>query len=414
MSHPIATAEQHALERYALEITGHPIVREAHDRVRRHWLEQADPSPDMRSCFEASFEEVMFAAAIWSVNQDPLRPRVVTITRLAHRLGELRVPGTRWGIDNPDSVYRVIPISGSSRYEIRGRVAESRLPENYFTLWDKDFNTVDVLDGSQLELDADRRFVITVDADPAAGRPNHVRSSPTAHEFYIRDVLQDWAVDTPNELEVVRLGEPPVRPALTVDEQARLTADFMLRYADSTVRWNRQAYDKPANELDFRIDRDTDGALRNQIYILGHFALQDDEALVIDVNLGGARYFVAPITNCWGTTNEIETRTSSLNREQSESNADGTYTYVLSKRDPGVANWLDPCDLGEGILTLRWAEFAGGAPDPGASARSRVVPLAKLESEVPKETRWVTPEERREVGAARKIAYRRRLPEEEA
>ena len=32
------------------------------------------------------------------------------------------------------------------------------------------------------------------------------------------------------------------------DEQAELTAEFMLRYADSTLRWNQQAYEKPANE----------------------------------------------------------------------------------------------------------------------------------------------------------------------
>lgn len=409
MTHPIATSIQHAHERFAVELFDHPIVKEAFERVRKHWLEQARPSADMRSCFDKSFEEVMFAAAIWSANQDPLRPKVVTITRLEHHLGDLRIPGTRWGIDNPDSVYRVIPISGAQRYEIRGRVAESRLPENYFTLWDKDFNTVDVLNGSELVLDADRRFTISVDSDPASGRANHVRSNPSAHEFYIRDVLQDWAVDTPNELEIERLGPAPTTPALTLEEQARLTADFMLRYADSTVRWNRQAYDKPANELEFKIDRDTDGALRNQIYILGHFQLEDDQALVIDVDLGGARYFVAPITNCWGTTNEIEFRSSSLNRAQTHPNGDGTLTYVLSKHDPGVANWLDPCDLREGILTLRWAEFEAGKPNSSVGATSRVVPMDRLAAELPEETKWVSLEERRVIGERRAADYRRRL-----
>jgi len=30
-----------------------------------------------------------------------LLPKVIAITRLAHPLGELRVPGSRWGIDFP-------------------------------------------------------------------------------------------------------------------------------------------------------------------------------------------------------------------------------------------------------------------------------------------------------------------------
>jgi len=411
MNHPVATSIQHEHERRALELTYHPVVKAAFDRVATRWLAKAGPGPDMRSCFEAAFEEVMFAAAVWSLNQDPLRPQVIAITRLEHRLGELRIPGSRWGIDNPDSVYRVIPIAGDERYRISGRVAEPRLSENYFTLWDESFNTVDVLNGSELLLDGERRFTITVDGDPAGDRPNHIRSAPAAKEFYIRDVVQDWSVETPNEFEIERLGGEPSRPALALDEQAELTAAFMLRYADSTVRWNQQAYDKPANELQFKIDRETDGALRNQIYILGHFDLEDDRALIIDVNTGGAGYFVAPITNCWGTTNDIVHRTSSLNLAQSVPNADGSYTFVLAKQDPGVHNWLDPCDMGEGILTLRWAEFSEGRPTPEVAATSRVVSLPKLGDALPEETTFVTPEERAQQSAIRAAGYMRRLPE---
>lgn len=411
MSHPVATPTQHAHERRAVELTGHPTVEAARREVRAHWLAEARPGPDMERCFEAAFEEVMFSAAIWSLATDPLRPVVVTISRLEHRLDGLRVPGSRWGIDNPDSVYRVIPIAGDERYRIRGRVAPTRLPENYFTLWDERMNSVDVLNGADLVVDPDGRFTIEVDAEPRGERPNHVRSSPAAREFYIRDVLQDWSVDTPNELSIERLGPPPARPPLDPDAQAELTASFMRRYADSTLRWNRQAYDRPPNELGFQIDRDTDGALRNQIYRLGHFDLEDDQALVIDVDTGGAGYFVAPITNCWGTTNEIVTRTGSLNLAQSVANADGSHSFVLSKADPGVPNWLDPCGMREGILTLRWAEFAGGRPTPQVGARSRVVPLAKLRDALPAETPVFDASERAAQCAARAAGYLRRLPE---
>ena len=35
----------------------------------------------------------------------------------------------------------MIPISGQERYEIRGRVGEHRMTENYFTLWDANMGT---------------------------------------------------------------------------------------------------------------------------------------------------------------------------------------------------------------------------------------------------------------------------------
>ena len=60
-----------------------------------------------------------------------------------------------------------------------------------------------------MQVEADGSFTITVDSDPAGGRPNHVQSSPAAHEFYIRDVLLDWGRDDPNTFTVERLGGAP-------------------------------------------------------------------------------------------------------------------------------------------------------------------------------------------------------------
>jgi hypothetical protein len=351
----------------------------------------------------------MFGAIVWSLNSDPERPAVVTITRLGHKLSASDVPGSRWGIDNPDSIYRVIPIDGAERYIIRGRVAPQRLTQNDFTLWDASMRTIDVLSGRDLVVAPDGAFEIYVDSDEKGARANHIRSTMDAKEFYIRDVIFDWLNDRANVLTVERLGAPPKHPARTTDEQAAEAAAFMRRYAESTTRWNRQALDKPVNAFTFTIDRDTDGALRNQIYIMGHFKLAADEAMVLDVHLGGAAYFIAPITNVWGTTNEIVKRNGCLNKRQSVANPDGTLTYVLSVKDPGVHNWLDPSDMHEGILTLRWAEFASGRPTSDLGVQSKIAPLASLRDAVPRGTRFLTPAERDAQLAQRAESYAWRI-----
>lgn len=410
-THPVATAEQHEHELAALELVQHPVVAEARERVRAEWLEKEQPSAAMRECFDWAFEEVMFSAAIWSSNQDPLRPKVTCITRLEHEVGGVRIPGTRWGIDNPDSIYRVIPISGDERYEIRGRVGEHRMTENYFTLWDDSMGTEGLLDGHDLETEPDGSFVVTVDSSPADGRANHVQSTPDAHEFYIRDVMLDWELDDPNWLSIERLGGAPSTPALTDDEQAQRTAEYMAKFADFSVGLSKgMRFGKP-NRFHMAHSADTGGALRNQVYVGGHFQLEDDEAFVIDVDDGGAAYFTVPISNVWGTTMGIRDRTGSLNKAQSEPNADGTWTYVISLADPGVPNWVDPCGLPEGILTLRMAEFPGQRPTDSLSASGQVVKLADLESVLPAGTRSVSADERAAQRAARAWAYDRRLPE---
>src|ERR1700727_1128562 len=133
---PIATAAQHEQELAALDLIEHPVVKAAYQTVAETWLGRAKASEAMRACFDDAFAEGMFSAAVWSSNQDKLRPKVSCITRLGHAVAGHTSPGSRWGIDNPDSVYRVIPISGVERYEIRGRVGANRMTENYFTLWD--------------------------------------------------------------------------------------------------------------------------------------------------------------------------------------------------------------------------------------------------------------------------------------
>ncbi|OBB08359.1 hypothetical protein A5662_09190 [Mycobacteriaceae bacterium 1482268.1] len=407
---PVATESQHEQELAALELTTRPTVKAAYRSVADIWLGRAKASDAMRERFDDAFAEVMFSAAVWSSNQDKLRPKVSCITRLGHPVAGRAIPGSRWGIDNPDSVYRVIPISGDERYEIRGRVGANRMTENYFTLWDANMGTVAVLNGRTMGTDGDGSFTITVDSEPANGRTNHVQTTPEAHEFYIRDVLLNWDRDDPNHLSVQRLGPAPTTPPRTVDEQAEATADMMAYFANFTGKLSHGIYKMPANNFNLAWSADRVGAMRNQVYVMGRFDLNHGEAFVVDVSDGGAEYFTVPLSNIWGTTLDIIDRTGSLNKAQSEPNDDGTYSYVISPTDPGLANWIDSDGLREGILTLRMAEFGDDGPKEDLGARGRVVKLDDLEKEVPT-LRRVSAQERATQLADRRAAYLRRLPE---
>ena len=72
---------------------------------------------------------------------------------------------------------------------------------------------------------------------------------------------------------------------------------------------------------------------------------------------------------------------------------------------------LDPSDMGDGILTLRWTEFPGGAPSDALAAKSRVVSMSSLDDALPEETKKLGPAERKSLMEARAKAYLRRLPE---
>lgn len=412
-SHPVATAMQHEHELAALDLIEHPIVRAAYRDVAATWLERAKPSPAMRERFDAAYEEVMFSAAIWSSNSDPLRPKVTCITRLAHELEGARIPGTRWGIDNPDSVYRVIPISGEEKYVIRGRVGEHRMTENYFTLWNRHMGTIDVVDGRRMEVAADGSYEITVDASEKNGRTNHITSTPEAHEFYIRDVLLDWSLDQPNEITVERVstGGGNDRPALTLEEQAEATAAMMAHFADFTGKLAHGMSKSPANHFSLAWNSSQHGAMVGQVYVAGRFDLEPGQAFVVDVSDGGAEYFTVPLGNLWGTTLDIYGSTGSLNKAQSRPNEDGTYTYVISPENPGVHNWIDSDGLREGFLTLRMAEFGPNGATEDLAATGRVIDLDDLDQELPDIAR-IDAAGRADQLAVRQAGYvKNRLPE---
>lgn len=412
VNNPIDTRQQREHELYALELYNSEQLRSARAKVREDWLELAKPSATMLSCFDRAFEEVMFGAVIWALNQDPLNPKVITITRLAHQTEGHAIPGSRWGIDNPDSVYRVIPISGGEKYLIRGRVSEPRLIENYFTLWDPVMRTVGFLNGKDLQIDSDGRFEIFVDSDEAGDRANHIKTDSSAHEFYIRDVIFDWGRDRPNELAIERLGPESGAGQRSREQDIQLAADYMHKWATNTTRWNNQALSKSANDFSFTIDRDTDGALRNQVYIMGHFKLDDSQqVIVLDIDMGGAEYFIAPITNIWGTSNDIVTRNGCMNKHQSLPNADGGYTFALSLSDPGIVNWLDPTDMDEGILTLRWAEFPNDRAADSLGVKCRLTTLADFQKELADQQR-VSQQQRAAISMQRASSYQWRLQEE--
>lgn len=408
-NNPINSQEQRDHELLALAYFNKPEIQIVKEQVREFWLNEVKPSAEMRECFKWAFEEVMFGATIWALNQDPIYPKAITITRLSHSIDDKTIPGSRWGIDNPDSVYRVIPISGDEQYLIKGRVFKRRMVENYFTLWDRNMQTVGLLSGKDLQVDSDGCFTISVDAEPANGRINHIQSCPEAHEFYIRDVISDWSQDRPNELTVSRINGTEKAPQ-SEQELSKLVTDYMHKWALNTTRWNNQALNKPANDFSFTIDRDSDGALRNQIYIMGHFLLPDrDTVLVLDIDMGGAEYFIAPITNVWGTSNEIRQGNGCLNKTQMTANTDGTYTLVLALDDPGVRNWLDPDNMHEGILTLRWAEFINDQAFDSLGVKSRLVKKSDLKKELPTSIARISTEQRTQALQKRADSYAWRI-----
>ena len=148
------------------------------------------------------------------------------------------------------------------------------------------------------------------------------------------------------------------------------------------------------------------GGLPKQAYYDGMHEIADDEALILETELPGqCRYWQALVGDDRFCTVDWVNRQSSLNDFQATIDSDGKFRAVISRRDPGVPNWLDKADYPWGIIQMRW-NHASDFPDPVVTK----VPFDEIRAHLPADTPVVTPEQRREqIQARREAAQLRRL-----
>ena len=53
-----------------------------------------------------------------------------------HERQGMQVPGSRWGGDNPDNIYRIIPIDSKARYRLDGVLSDNPPANVSYTLVD--------------------------------------------------------------------------------------------------------------------------------------------------------------------------------------------------------------------------------------------------------------------------------------
>lgn len=375
-------APEDGLDLEAQKFLADPAVVAAREQGERDLLALIpNAAPETRAHFKQAAAEITYFAVLNGLNDDPHHPHITFVGRPGRTVHGTYTLAPKGIDENPDSVYRVIPMDGASTYVIRGRAAKDRPVVNDFSVLSDAWITAGNLPGSDLKVDADGKFTIVVGPDPANGQPNHIQTKPDANYMTIRDTLSDWAHQRPNALTVERIAGPPEGPLLNHAQKLEKVLTKVRRYFAETVKGHARILGRPANVFVQPEIKATDGMLITQAYSLGHFQLDKDQALVLTIHPGTAKYMTVPVSNLWGTTMDPVHHLSSRNLDQVKKNPNGSFTVVVAQVDPGLENWIDTEGLSEGMLFLRWAAIAdssAGAPKPAVEAK--VVSSADLAS----------------------------------
>ena len=121
----------------------------------------------------------------------------------------------------------------------------------------------------------------------------------------------------------------------------------------------------------------TPGGLATQYSSVGHYDLADDQAMVITVPKSDAPYQGFQLGSMWYISLDYINHQTSLTAAQAQVDPDGMIRFVVSERDPGVANWLEHLGHRRGYLQFRWQRLSRELT-PADGPRVEVVPFDEI------------------------------------
>jgi hypothetical protein len=124
------------------------------------------------------------------------------------------------------------------------------------------------------------------------------------------------------------------------------------------------------------------------------------ESEVPDAPYWGFHVYTMP----WFSQIDPANRVTALNNTQSYVHADGKVRYVVSKKDPGIQNWLDTGGFSTGSVFYRWI-WSKNSPAP----TSRLVKFSELAAALPSDTPAFSKQQRCAQIAARRWHLQKRL-----
>jgi hypothetical protein len=452
---PLGTPVQLERERVAMRTAESLPVTLMKTVLRQGFLAAAEeqfalvggPDAANLAALDNAVDEFALAAAFSQQILNPMDPAVVTQVAPPHGWYGLDVGGSRQLYDNPDTVYRFIPVNKTSEYVLTGRVYEGIPADTTFSVLEGTAGTTStILSLRDLDVATDGSFVITASGSPAEpGQANHLQLTSASTLIAARNTLGDWDAEEPMELEVHRVSgprnslfaqlggfvllgalvndRPVLAKVLSVIPPLRIAEAPFVRGALTALLLGVRGANQQARYMALATTDPATGALRppnvmtqpasnaeflaNQLQSNGYFQLADDEALVLTIDPAGAGFFTVPVYNIWTITGDYWNQQTSLNNAQAVANPDGTYTMVVSAADPDVANWVSTGGLRQGIISMRFQDL-DPAVERAPGVQSAVVKIADLGGYLPAGTVYVTPEERAVQLAARKAGFDQR------
>ena len=282
-------------------------------------------------------------------------------------------PVYQWGGPNADQVARRAPITGEGTYRLSGTMGtcEQFIVQIKLGAVQSGGATIaEEVNSLALGIGPGEDFVLTISATDPGDGSHWIELDPAASFLHIRDYYFRWEAAPPATFVLERLDTQGL-PSQPADPSAVLEM-ALTELRNSAAFWNtyqaKMLGDQAVNT--FLTPRAEARGVKEIFYAHAGVALADDHALVVELDHAGAPMWdVQLYTRPWYEALDYANHTSCTNHALA-----GEGPIVISRRDPGGANWLDTQGQAEVLAPGRWWR-----PTGQPEVRSRVVPVDSLD-----------------------------------
>ena len=273
----------------------------------------------------------------------------------------------KMGADNPDNYYMNAQISGDYEYLIRGK--RNSIDHISFHTQNGNYGSTGglapcgKLEDGDLVTGKDGNFEIYLTREPRG--ENWLKIEEDTSLLIVRQTFSDRFTEEPARLEIRNLSgveKPGPLTTRQVDEGLKTASMFVGGAGLLFARWAND-FKKHVNQLPLFDPEKSNAAGGDEsiIYYHSYWQLEEDEALVIEVQPPDCDAWNFQLNNYWMESLDYRYHNISINKHTATCESDGSIRLVVSHRDPGLPNWIETAHHSEGTMCWRWYRIHKGA-----------------------------------------------------
>jgi hypothetical protein len=300
----------------------------------------------------------------------------------APHFARMDTPRRKIGGDNPNAEYDNLAWNGRYDYRITGnRGTLDHLSFTVLLRGDKGRSrAIGYVNERDLEADADGNFTLWLTAKKPAAPGVWIKTEPGDGSVLVRQYIGDRATEKLATYRVEVVGRKLYDP-LPPSTDAEVAHGIRLALSAVNGLGRLHHYVTPnlgQSPNQFRLmnsdDFGADISSIDNLYVIGTYEIEEDEALVVEVERLDVRYWNFAIENPWHESVDYAQRKTSRTHDDVTVDPDGKVRFVVAHARTDHPNYLETAGHRRGFMTFRWVgERDTKAPLPKVTK----VPVAK-------------------------------------